>query len=166
MVDSPLIRVAMRYANAKRSRDVGAALAACAEDVVLDAVSLNVRAVGRQAVRRQLEAFFACFPDYEAELEGRAAGEGVVILWGRERGTFERALGPIRPTRRRAEYRFLSMYQIRQGLLVEERYFVDLAGLCKGGGIPAASLAALLGTEADERNSGAERRGVSPDLSR
>jgi hypothetical protein len=134
------------YASAKSSQDVGAALAVCSPDFVLETVSLGLASRGRQETAGQLALFFTAFPDYRVELEGMATGESAVTCWGRARLSW---LGPFAgrpPSGRSAELPIFCVFPFGTGSLTGERFFFDLASLCEQIGLPIDALRAAVGT--------------------
>jgi len=137
---APLAALVRGYAGAKCEGDVSAALSVCHEDFVLDAVPLGVPAEDRKQSEAQLQLFFRAFPDYRVHTEGMTTGPGSVCCWGTAEQTF---IGPylgFEPTGRRASHPFVSIFEARDGRLLRERYFFDLAQLCAGIGLPIAEV--------------------------
>jgi hypothetical protein len=153
-LESALAQALVRaYACAKSRQDVGAALAACGEDFVLETVPLGIATRDRKQAEQQLGLFFASFPDYRVRLEGLASGEGAVASWGRAQLTW---LGPFAghaPSGRAAELPIFCVFAHAGGQLRGERFFFDLASLCEQIGLPleAARDAAAAIRRASER---------------
>ena len=138
--EAALLRTLARaYACAKSEQDIGAALALCSEDFVLETVPLGLAARDRKDAERQLELFFRAFPDYAIEADGIAAENGAVACWGAVRQTFRGAFLGNPPTGRSARLPFVSVFEARNARLVRERYFFDLASLCDQIGLPLAA---------------------------
>ena len=132
------------YAEAKSRQDVAAALAVCHPDFVIETIPFGTASRDREDSAAQLRLFFSVFPDYRAETEGLASSEGSVAWWGRISLTFAGALAGLAPTGRTARLPAFSVFEVREGLLVRERFFFDLAMLCEGAGIPLEALAGVL----------------------
>jgi steroid delta-isomerase-like uncharacterized protein len=124
------------YAGAKSEQDIGAALAVCSEDFVLETVPLGLASRDRKEAERLLGLFFQAFPDYAIEAEGSAAENGAVACWGHVRQTFRGPFLGHAPTGRSARHPFVSVFEAKNGRLVRERYYFDLASLCEQIGLP------------------------------
>ncbi len=130
-----------RYAAAKSRRDVAAALGVCHDDFVLDTVPFGIRAAGKPEVARQLEIFFATFPDYHVTLEGEAATGDAVAVWGTVRATMRGPFGSFAATGRAFALPFACVFPLRDGLLAGERFFFDLNMMCEQLGLPVERVA-------------------------
>jgi steroid delta-isomerase-like uncharacterized protein len=138
--EAALLRTLARcYAGAKSEQDVPAALSLCSEDFVLETVPLGLATRDRKDAERQLALFFHAFPDYAIDAEGIAAENGAVACWGAVRQTFRGPFLGNAPTGRGARVPFVSVFEGRNGRLVRERYFFDLASLCDQIGLPLAA---------------------------
>jgi hypothetical protein len=151
-LDAALGRSLVRfYGGAKSEQDVGAALSVCSEDFALETVAMGLRSRDKKQAERQLQLFFAAFPDYAVAVEGIAAGDGAASCWGRARMTWRGAFGPHPPSGRSVELPFASVFPYVGGALAGERFFFDLAALCEGIGLPLGAaqetLAALRAAE-------------------
>jgi hypothetical protein len=134
------IALARSYGAAKSAQDVGAALALCSEDFVLETPSLGLATRDRKEAEQQLALFFTAFPDYRVTLEGLAAGAGAVVAWGRARLTWRGPFAGLEPSGRRAELPFASVFPAAGGQLRGERFLFDLASLCEQLELPLADL--------------------------
>jgi steroid delta-isomerase-like uncharacterized protein len=142
------------YGYAKSEQDVGAALAVCSPDFVLETPSMSSIARGRDEVTAILGLFFDVFPDYAFVGEGCAADSGAVAYWGRVRMTFARPLLGIPPTGRTADMPAISIFTAEGGALTRETFAIDLATLCTQIGVPVETMQnalAALATPAPER---------------
>jgi hypothetical protein len=136
-LEAALLRTLARtYGAAKSRQDVGAALAVCSEDFVLETPCMGLASRDRKEAEQQLALFFHVFPDYRVSLDGMAAGEGVVACWGRARLTWRGPFLGLAPTGRSAELPFVSVFPGSNGVLRGERFFFDLASLCEQIGLP------------------------------
>jgi predicted ester cyclase len=133
------------YGAAKSEQDVGAALAVCSPDFVLDTPSLGAIARGTDEARAQLGLFFGVFPDYAFAIGGIAAEAGSVACWGRVRMTFAGDLLGLAPTGRTAELPAVSVFSCAGGAIGGERFYLDLAALCAQIGVPVEDMSATLG---------------------
>ncbi len=138
--EAALLRSLARcYAGAKSEQDVAAALSLCSEDFVLDAVPLGLASKNRKQAEAQLGLFFQTFPDFAVTAEGIAAEGAAVSCWGTARQTFRGPFLGHPPTGRSATLPFVSVFEARNGQLVRERYFFDLASLCDQIGLSIAT---------------------------
>jgi steroid delta-isomerase-like uncharacterized protein len=128
-----LVRV---YGCAKSEADVGAALAVCSDDFGLDALTLGVTARGRAECAATLRQFFRAFPDYSVKLEGFANGAGALAAWGRARMTLQGSWLGFAPTGKTAELPVFCVFDVANGALASERFFVDRATLFEQLGLP------------------------------
>jgi len=132
-----LVRI---YGAAKSHQDVGAALAVCHPEFVIDTVPFGIETRGREDTAAQLGVFFSVFPDYRALGEGLASSADGVAWWGRIALTFAGPLLGHAPTGRYAELPAVSIFEFRDGLLAREHFQFDLGTLCDGIGLPASRL--------------------------
>jgi hypothetical protein len=144
------------YGAAKSRADVGAALAVCSDDFVLETLPFGTRARGRAEVAAQLAVFFRAFPDYAVTLEGFAVGEGVLTSWGRARLSFRGEILGHAPTGKTADLPVFCLFGVEGGALRSERFYFDRAELCEQIGLP---LPALTDALAALRPQGARRDG-------
>ena len=141
---APAQALVRAYAEAKSRQDVAGALALCHPDFAIETIPFGTASRDREESAAQLRLFFSVFPDYRAETEGLAASDGRVAWWGRIALTFAGALPGLAPTGRTARIPAFSVFDLRDGLLVRERFFFDLGMLCEGVGIPLEALAGAL----------------------
>jgi hypothetical protein len=140
-LEGALLRTLARaYGSAKSRQDVGAALAVCSEDFVLETVSMGLASRDRKEAEQQLVLFFQAFPDYRVTLEGIATGDGNVACWGRAHLSWLGSFAGFAPTGRSADLPFVSIFPGANGSLRGERFFFDLASLCDQIGLPLADL--------------------------
>jgi steroid delta-isomerase-like uncharacterized protein len=128
------------YGHAKSEQDIGAALAVCSDDFVLDTPCLGVTARGRREAEAQLAVFFTAFPDYGVKVEGVTADPTSVACWGIARMRFGGPLLGLPPTGKTAEVPFVSIFPLRGGALAGEKFFFDLATLCAQIDLPLEAL--------------------------
>lgn len=133
------------YGAAKSQQDVEAALAICSQDFVLDCPPFGTIVRGKDEARPQLELFFAAFPDYGVTVEGMSAEGDSVACWGDVHLTFAGPLLDLAPTGRAARLPFVSVFACDSTALRGERFFFDLATLCRQIGVPVESVQRALG---------------------
>lgn len=132
------------YARAKCRADVDGALAFCHPDFRLETVSFALASRDRAETAVHLHAFFQVFPDYHARLDALTVAPSAVGCWGTVRMTMRGALPGVPATGRTATLPFFSAFAIADGLLLEERFFFDLATLCDQLGVTVDALRAAL----------------------
>jgi steroid delta-isomerase-like uncharacterized protein len=132
------------YAEAKSRQDAAGALALCADDFSIETIPFGTASHGRDDTAAQLALFFSVFPDYRAETEGMAESGESVSWWGRVTMTFAGGFLGIEPTGRKADLPAFSVFDLRKGRLVRERFHFDLAMLCEQIGVPVEKLSDAL----------------------
>lgn len=132
------------YARAKSRADVAGALSVCAEEFVLDTPSFAIASRDRADTAGHLHAFFHAFPDYGVTVEKVAFAPDAVACWGTARMTMRGGFLHLAPTNRTAEIPFCSAFTFSGNRLAGERFFIDLAQLCEGIGVPIADMQAAL----------------------
>lgn len=144
-LDAALARsIARAYGHAKSEQDVGAALAVCSPDFVLDTPALGITGRGRDEVALQLGMFFETFPDYRFAGEGCAAEDGAVAFWGRVHMTFAGSFLGLAPTGRSVDMPAMSVFRVQGAALASETFFVDLATLADQMGVSVDDMRAQL----------------------
>lgn len=85
------------------------------------------------------KAITQAFPDLRIEVENLVEQGNVVMVEGIGRGTHQGMLqtpkGSIQPTGRRAEVRFVDVYQVSDGRIRAGRFYVDALGLFRQLGV-------------------------------
>lgn len=89
---------------------------------------------GRDAIRKDISGFFAAFPDMSFTLKSVVASGERVAFEGAGRGTHKGPLagpaGMIPATDRTVEIPFAAFVRVDdQGLIAEERRYLDMAGM-------------------------------------
>jgi predicted ester cyclase len=130
------------HAAAENRRDAKAAAATCHPDGFIENVALGVRFEGRAQVELQYAALFAAFPDAELVTDGEAFGADVLVAWGIFRGTMQGPFFGVAPTGRRIALPFVNVVPFRDGRMLGERAYFDLATLCDQAGLALADLRA------------------------
>jgi steroid delta-isomerase-like uncharacterized protein len=120
------------YAEAKSRQDAAAALALCHPSFSIETIPFGTASRDRDETAAQLALFFSVFPDYQADTEGLAFGDGCVTWWGTIRVTFQGPLLGVPPTGRTATIPGFSVFEFRDEQLSKERFFFDLVSLCEG----------------------------------
>ncbi|HEX5064682.1 MAG TPA: ester cyclase [Myxococcota bacterium] len=132
------------YAEAKSRQDAAGALALCTDDFSIETIPFGTASHGRDDSARQLALFFSVFPDYRAETEGMAESGESVSWWGHVCMTFAGGFLGLEPTGRSAKLPAFSVFDLRKGRLVRERFHFDLSTLCEQIGVPVETLAGAL----------------------
>ena len=133
------------YGAAKSEQDIGAALAVCTDDFVIETDAFGITSRDRADTAAQLELFFYTFPDYAVEIDGMTGDGAAQVCWGTASMTFSAPVGDIAPTGRSVRLPFLSLFEITGGRIRRERFVFDLATLCRGIGVETAAMEAALG---------------------
>ena len=89
---------------------------------------------GRDAIRKDVEDFYASFPDVQFQILSQVGdGEQVAVqgvATGTHQGPMEGPGGTIPATNKRAEMPFAAFMRVDSaGLITEERRYYDLAGM-------------------------------------
>jgi predicted ester cyclase len=132
------------YGQAKSEQDIGAALTACHKTFTIETVSFGIASSDRDETAAQLALFFDTFPDYSVTLDGLTTDGAHVCAWGTARMTLAGTGLGIAPTGKTAHVSIFCVFGFRDGLLASERFFFDLATLCRGIGIPIDALTEVL----------------------
>ena len=134
------------YAAAKSRADVNGALAFCHDDFFIETVSFGLTSRDKADTADQLRGFFAVFPDYDVRVAASdiAFGEGIATCHGTAAMTMKGDFGPIAATGARADLPIFCVFTFRDGLLASERFFFDLATLCRGIQVPVERIQATL----------------------
>lgn len=132
------------YARAKSSADIPGAMAVCAERFVLDTPAFGIASRNREDTAGHLGAFFHAFPDYGVRVDGVTFGPAIAACWGTARMTLAGPFLHLPATNRTAEIAFASAYDFVDDRLGREIFFIDLAQLCDGIGVPIDEMRAAL----------------------
>ena len=132
------------YARAKSRADVAGAMAVCSDDFVLDTPSFGIASRNREETVGHLHAFFHAFPDYGVRVERSTFAPGAAACWGTARMSLQGGFLTLAATNRTAEVPFCSAFTFAGDRLASERFFLDLATLCDGIGVPIADMQAAL----------------------
>jgi SnoaL-like protein len=132
------------YARAKSRADVAGAMAVCAESFVLDTPSFGIASRNRDETTGHLAAFFHAFPDYGVTLDRITFGDAAVGCWGTARMTLRGPFLHLAPTNRTAELPVFSGFEFVDDRLARETFFIDVAMLSDGIGVPLADMRAAL----------------------
>lgn len=132
------------YARAKGRADVDGALAFCHADFRLETVCFDLASRDRAETAAHLHAFFQVFPDYHPTLDAMTFAPNAVACWGTVRMTMHGDLLTVPATGRTARLPFFSAFAVAETLLIEERFFFDLATLCDQLGIALPAVCGAL----------------------
>lgn len=137
MKQETMFELAQALATAKSRQDVPAALELMHPDMVLETPTFGTLARGREANRATLTRFFASFPDYDVVLDGHASDGASLVCWGTARMTMTGDRFGVVPNGRKAELPVFIRFTFDGGLIASERFFFDLAALCRQSGVSA-----------------------------
>jgi len=142
MTAAEMKRVHDAHVAAENRRDASAAAATCHPEGFIENVALGVRFEGHAQIAAQYAALFHAFPDAEMVQEGEAFGTDVLVAWGVFRGTMRGPFFGVAPTGRRIAIPFVNVVPFRDGLMLGERAYFDLATLCAQAGLALEDLRA------------------------
>jgi steroid delta-isomerase-like uncharacterized protein len=129
------------YAEAKNRHDVDAILAAYADDGYYESVGLGGRIQGKEALRSFYTSLFEALPDYYGRFDATAFGTDAAVVWGRFGGTLSgRFMGLRVEPGRTIEIPVSFVCVFREGLLLSDRGYFDVATMCAQAGLPLATL--------------------------
>ncbi|MEV0663119.1 ester cyclase [Actinomadura luteofluorescens] len=130
------------YARAKSRADIPAAMRFCHPDVVFETIAFRTVATGWDEVARQNAAFLRTFPDYGVELDYLVEAGELAVGAGTIRATMRKSLVGIEPTGRSFALPFACHWTVRDGLIVQERFFFDFHQMCEQLGLSTEAAAA------------------------
>ena len=142
MTPAAMKQVHDAHVAAENRRDAAAAAATCHPEGFIENVALGVRFEGHAQIAAQYAALFHAFPDAEMMQEGEAFGTDVLVAWGVFRGTMRGPFFGVAPTGRRIAIPFVNVVPFRDGLMLGERAYFDLATLCAQAGLALEDLRA------------------------
>lgn len=131
MSPEEMLAVYQRHRAAEEERDYPRVMETLTPDCFFEHVSLELRAIGRDAATKAYEELFAAFPDLGPIPEGIAFGEHVLVAFGQLRGTMEGPWLGLDPTGRSFTVPLVNVVPFRDGLMQGERLFYDVAMLCE-----------------------------------
>lgn len=124
------------HRDAEKRRDFDAILDTFADDCYLETVPLGLRSQGKEATRTSYEAFFTAFPDLEPEDVGSAIGEDVLVVWGFLRGSSGGEWLGVPPSGKPFAVAFTNVTTFKEGRMLGESIYFDVATLCEQTGLP------------------------------
>ncbi|MUL66389.1 hypothetical protein BOO86_18090 [Mycobacterium sp. CBMA 234] len=146
MNQADLVTATEAYAAAKNAHDADAVAAAYASDGVYRSIGFGEPIQGHEALKGFYQALFTALPDYHGEFEGIAYGTDTAVAWGRFRGTIAADfLGLGAKIGRPVDIPVTFVCTFRDGLLVSDVGYFDVATFCEQTGIRLASLRPTIG---------------------
>lgn len=143
-----------RHRDAEAARDYDGILATFVEDCFLETQALGLRSEGREAVRKTYqEGYFTAFPDLDPEDRGQAFGDHVMVVWGVLRGTSEGEWMGVPPSGRPFVVPFANVTPFRDGLMVGESIYFDVATLCEQVALPLGEVRAAARQRVEQQRS-------------
>jgi predicted ester cyclase len=132
-----MLRLFEAHRQAEAARDIDGILNTFVPEPFLETHALGLRSEGRDAVRAAYEMqFFSAFPDLAPADGGMALGDDTVVVWGTLRGTSSGEWLGVPPGGGAFAVPFANVVPFRDGLMVGEIIYFDLATLCEQAGIP------------------------------
>ncbi|MFD9483044.1 ester cyclase [Streptomyces sp. NPDC059991] len=135
MQDHRMFELAHALAVAKSRQDVPAALRLLHPEMALETPAFGTTARGLTENEKALRRFFASFPDYDVDLQGRASDGDTLVCWGTARLTMTGNRFGVVPNGKRAEIPVFIQFTFKDDLIAGERFFFDLATLCAQSGV-------------------------------
>lgn len=161
--------VVRRYGQAKSRQDLGAALACCTADFVLETTAWGTRACGRAEAAFDLRVFFELFPDYTFAFESIVAQGDRVVAVGRARFTWTGRLPSfvigsrfLRRKPREIDVPAIAVFEVRDGKLARERFTFDEADVARQMRVPAALVRWVMRKVVEQRHRVTGSRAVAP----
>jgi steroid delta-isomerase-like uncharacterized protein len=142
MDQAAMDRLFRSHREAEAARDFDGIIGTFTDDCYLDTVPLGRRTSGRDATRAAYAAMFTAFPDLAPDDEGFAFADDVMVAWGHLRGTSMGEWLGVAPGRGSFSVPFTNVATFRDGLMVGESIYFDLASLCEQAGLPLDRLRA------------------------
>jgi steroid delta-isomerase-like uncharacterized protein len=130
------------HRDAEARRDYDAVMATFTPDCYLETVALGTRSEGQEAARSAYVGYFTAFPDLAPEDEGFAAGDDVLVSWGRLRGTSKGPWLDVPAGGGSFVVPFTNVSTFKEGLMHGEAIYFDLATLCEQSRVPLQSIRA------------------------
>jgi len=119
-----------QHLAAEARHDAAAAAATYADHSYYHHVPLALRLEGRDRVSAGYAASFAAMPDSELLEEGRAIEGSRFVHWGRFRASLTGSWLGLPATGRRLDLPFAAVIECRDGRMLGETLYYDLATLC------------------------------------
>lgn len=131
------LEIVSKYTSALSSQNPGLLNSVCTDDWVLDFAHFDASGadpLSPEDSRNFWSSWFDAFPkDYDHEVTRTIAADNVVVTQWIFTGTFDGILKPpvadqpIQPTGKTVQFRAVSIYDIRDGLIERETIYMDLA---------------------------------------
>jgi steroid delta-isomerase-like uncharacterized protein len=129
-----------RHRELTERRDAGSIAALYAENCIVESPSYG-RLVGREAIERSLQEWFATFPDWTFEYQELLITGNRVVQTATVQGTDTGGLLGQAPSGNPVRFFVVQMYELLDGQIVHERRVYDVSGLLRqlvtGPGLPA-----------------------------
>lgn len=119
---------------AERAHDYEAAAATYVEDGYYDLVPLGLHLAGRDAVALNYALSYVAMPDVDFEIEAEVVDGDRLVHWGALVGTVTGDYLGQAPTGRPVRLPFVAAFEFRDGHMLGERLWFDLATLCDQAG--------------------------------
>jgi steroid delta-isomerase-like uncharacterized protein len=126
-----MLRLFEAHREAEAARDIDAILATFTEDCFLETAPLGLRSEGKDGARAAYEGYFTAFPDLSPDDQGIAFGDDVIVAWGLLRGTSGGDWLGVPPGGGAFAVPFANVAPFKDGLMLGETIYFDLATLCE-----------------------------------
>jgi steroid delta-isomerase-like uncharacterized protein len=131
-----MARLFRAHREAEARRDYDAIIDTFSEDCYLETVALGLRSEGRDATRAAYVGYFTSFPDLTPDDQGAAYGDDVMVAWGVLRGTSGGDWLGVPPSAGSFAVPFTNVAAFKDGQMVGESIYFDVATLCEQAGLP------------------------------
>jgi steroid delta-isomerase-like uncharacterized protein len=102
---------------------------AIVDELFVEHVLVNGRAVGRDGIRQSMSRHFAGFPDLHVTIDDIVAEECKVSVWYTVEGTHGGEFEGIPATNRRVKWTGVDFFSVDGGRIADARFLSDLHGL-------------------------------------
>lgn len=129
-----------QHLAAELAHDHEGAAATYLDDCYYEYVPLGIRLEGRPAVALNYAMSYASVPDVAFEIDHELVDGERLVHWGRMTGTVTGEYLGQAPSGRRLNLPFVGTFEFRDGAMLGEQIFFDLATLCDQAGFDLAEV--------------------------
>jgi len=136
MKQDEMLSLFRAHRDAEARRDYDAVMRTFTPDCYLATAALGTRSEGQAAARAAYVGYFTAFPELAPDDEGFAAGDDFLVSWGTLRGTSKGPWLDVAPGGGSFVVPFTNVSAFKDGLMLGETIYFDLATLCEQAGVP------------------------------
>jgi steroid delta-isomerase-like uncharacterized protein len=129
------LEVARRLYDAANRHEADKALELLSPDVVTEMVPTGEKVRGRDGFREKWREGEAAFPDMRYEVDNLIASDDAVACEirciGTQTGPLKTPQGVIPPTNKKSEMRLLDIWELRDGIVIRGRTYLDAATMAE-----------------------------------